>query len=117
MRGQAGSQRRQAHMEIEANPQETAEAVATPGQRAAERLVRCKSGGRCDEPALEGEHFCAVHLGELCRIRAEFEAESKLRGRRPRKPTCQTPGCANPRVPPNPLCSECAEGAGDELAA
>jgi hypothetical protein len=111
-------------MQIEPNAQETAEAVGTPGRRAAEPLTRCKSGGRCGRRALEGERFCAVHLEELRRIRAEFEAESKLRGRRALKPTCQTPGCANPRVPcanprvpPNPLCSECAEGAVDELAA
>jgi hypothetical protein len=104
-------------MKIEPNAQETTEAAATPGHRAAERLARCKSGGRCEQQALEGERFCAVHLEELRRIRAEFEAQSKLRGRRPLKPTCQTPGCANPPVPPNPVCSECAERAVDELAA
>jgi hypothetical protein len=104
-------------MKIEPNAQDTAQAVATPGRRAAEPLARCKSGQRCDQHAAEGERFCAVHLEELRRIRAEFEAESKQRDRRARKPTCQTPGCANPRVPPNPLCSECAEGAVDELAA
>ncbi len=75
------------------------------------------SGGKCAEQALEGERFCASHLEELRRIRADFEAESQLKKRAGRKPTCQTPGCANPRIPPNPLCSECAEGALDELAA
>jgi hypothetical protein len=76
------------------------------------------SGARCDEQAVPDERFCAVHLEELRRIRAEFEAESgRLKDRNERKPTCQTPGCANARVPPNPLCSECAEGIVDELAA
>ena len=112
-----GLAKAQTHVEIEPNPQETAETVATPGHRTAERLVRCKSGARCAEQALEGERFCAVHLEELRQIRAEFEADSKLRGRRALKPTCKTPGCANPRVPPNPLCSECAEGAVEELVA
>ena len=79
--------------------------------------MHCKSGARCDQPALEGERFCAVHLAELRRIRAEFEAESQLKSQVARRPTCQTPGCANPRIPPNPLCAECAEGAVDELAA
>jgi hypothetical protein len=75
------------------------------------------SGEKCSEPALEGERFCAAHLEELHRIRTEFQAESKLEVRTGRKPTCQTPGCANPRIPPNPLCSECAENVVDELAA
>jgi hypothetical protein len=75
------------------------------------------SGTKCAEQAVEGERFCAVHLEELRLIREEFEAESKLKDRRERKPTCQTPGCANARIPPNPLCSECAEGTVDELAA
>lgn len=69
------------------------------------------------EQAIDGERFCAPHLAELRRIRAEFQAESKLDVRTGRKPTCQTPGCANPRLPPNPLCTECAEGTVDELAA
>ena len=75
------------------------------------------SGEKCREQAAEGERFCAAHLEELRRIRAEFLAESKLEVRTGRKPTCQTPGCANPRIPPNPLCSECAADAVDELAA
>jgi hypothetical protein len=79
--------------------------------------VRCKSGAKCEEPATAGERFCAVHLEQLRRIRAEFVADSKLEVRTGRKPTCQTPGCANPRIPPNPLCAECAEGTIDELAA
>jgi hypothetical protein len=79
--------------------------------------VQCRSGTRCVEPALDGERFCAVHLDELRRIRADFEAESKVKDRKERKPTCQTSSCANPRIPPNPLCSECAEGAVDEVAA
>jgi hypothetical protein len=79
--------------------------------------VQCRSGGRCEQAALEGERFCALHLEELHRIRAAFQDESKLKDHRERKPTCQTPGCANARVPPNPLCSECAEDAIDELAA
>ncbi|HUE26796.1 MAG TPA: hypothetical protein VMP89_08475 [Solirubrobacteraceae bacterium] len=104
-------------MDIEPNPDQTAHAVSTPSRRAAERLARCKTGGRCDEQALEGERFCAVHLEQLRRIRVEFEAESKLKGRRAVKPTCRTPGCTNPTVLPNPLCSECAERTVDELAA
>jgi hypothetical protein len=75
------------------------------------------SGRKCVEQALEGERFCPSHLEELRRIRGEFEAESQRKTRAGRKPTCQTPGCGNPRIPPNPLCSECAEGAVDELAA
>lgn len=75
------------------------------------------SGSNCLEPAVPDERFCSVHLEELRRIRAEFIADSKLEVRSGRKPTCQTPGCANPRIPPNPLCSECAEGTVDELAA
>jgi hypothetical protein len=79
--------------------------------------VRCKSGERCDQPAAEGARFCALHLEQLHRIREELQNESKLEVRTGRRPTCQTPGCANPRIPPNPLCSECAETASDELAA
>lgn len=93
------------------------ESLKHAGPPTDEQPVQCRSGGRCDEPALEGERFCAVHLEELRRIRGEFEADSKLKDRTDRKPTCQTPGCANPRIPPNPLCSECAEGVVDELAA
>lgn len=79
--------------------------------------MRCMSGDKCAEGAVEGERFCTAHLEQLRRIREELIAESKLEVRTGRKPTCQTPGCANPRIPPNPLCSECAEGALDELAA
>lgn len=86
-------------------------------QRVDARHVRCMSGDPCDEDTVEGERFCASHLEQLRRIRAEFLAESKLEVRTGRKPTCQTPGCANPRIPPNPLCAECAEGSVDELAA
>lgn len=75
------------------------------------------SGEQCDRAAVEGERFCADHLEQLRRIRAQFIAESKLEVRTGRKPTCQTPGCANRRIPPNPHCAECAEGAVDELAA
>jgi hypothetical protein len=75
------------------------------------------SGAKCAEPAVDGERFCAAHLEQLRRIRAEFLADGKLQVRTGRKPTCQTPGCANPRLPPNPLCAECAEDAVDELAA
>lgn len=75
------------------------------------------SGEKCSEPRVEGKRFCAAHLEQLERIRAEFQAESKLDVRTGRKPTCQTAGCANPRIPPNPLCSECAENTIDELAA
>ena len=75
------------------------------------------SGDQCDKEVVEGERFCAGHLEQLRRIRAEFLAESKLEVRTGRKPTCQTPGCANRRIPPNPLCAECAEESIDELAA
>ena len=91
--------------------------LKTPAGEADERHVRCMSGARCQHQAVGGERFCAVHLDQLRRIRADFLAESKLEVRTGRKPTCQTAGCANPRIPPNPLCSECAEGAVDELAA
>jgi hypothetical protein len=79
--------------------------------------MRCMSGDKCTDSALEGERFCAPHLEQLRRIREELIAESKLDVRTGRKPTCQTAGCANPRIPPNPLCSECAENTVDELAA
>ena len=79
--------------------------------------MRCMSGANCAAQALESERFCAVHLAELHRIRAELQAESKLEVRTGRKPTCQRPGCANPRIPPNSFCAECAEAVGDELAA
>lgn len=79
--------------------------------------MRCKSGAKCDEQAIDGKRFCAVHLDQLSRIREELEAEAQAKTKVQRKPTCQTPGCANPRIPPNPLCSECAEATGDELAA
>jgi hypothetical protein len=75
------------------------------------------SGDKCGETAVEDERFCSAHLEQLRRIRAEFQAASKLDVRTGRKPTCQTVGCANPRIPPNPLCAECAENAVDELAA
>lgn len=86
-------------------------------RRADDRIVVCKSGAKCEEQAVPGERFCAVHLEELRRIRGDFLAESKLEVRTGRKPTCQTPGCANHRIPPNPHCAECAEGTIDELAA
>lgn len=85
--------------------------------RVDERHVRCKSGKRCESQAVDGKRFCAEHLEQLRRVREELQAESKLDVRSGRKPTCQTAGCANPRIPPNPLCSECAEGVVDELAA
>jgi hypothetical protein len=85
--------------------------------RADERNMRCMSGAKCEQPAVEGERFCDAHLEELHRIRAEFVADGKLDVRTGRKPTCQTAGCANHRIPPNPLCAECAEGTIDELAA
>ena len=75
------------------------------------------SGSKCTEPAVDGERFCAMHLEQLRQIRAEFLAAGKPEVRSGRKPTCQTPGCANPRLPPNPVCAECAEDAVDELAA
>jgi hypothetical protein len=75
------------------------------------------SGDKCADAALEGERFCAPHLEQLHQIRAALQSESKLEVRTGRKPTCQTPGCANRRIPPNPLCSECAENTVDELAA
>jgi hypothetical protein len=75
------------------------------------------SEANCAELAIPGERFCGVHLEELRRIRAEFEEESRSKTRTERKPTCQRPDCANPRIPPNPLCSECAEDTVDELAA
>jgi hypothetical protein len=75
------------------------------------------SGAKCAEPAVDGERFCAPHLEQLRQIREEFLAGGKLEVRTGRKPTCQTPGCANPRLPPNPLCAECAEDVVDELAA
>jgi hypothetical protein len=79
--------------------------------------MRCMSGERCEEEVVEGKRFCAVHLEQLHRIREQFQAESKLDVRTGRKPTCQKAGCANPRIPPNPLCAECAEDSIDELAA
>jgi len=75
------------------------------------------SGDRCDEAVVEGKRFCAGHLEQLERIRAALQSESKLEVRTGRKPTCQTPGCANLRIPPNPHCAECAEHTVDELAA
>ena len=79
--------------------------------------MRCMSGERCEEAVIEGQRFCAGHLDQLRRIREQFLAESKLDVRTGRKPTCQRVGCANPRIPPNPLCAECAEEGVDELAA
>jgi hypothetical protein len=79
--------------------------------------MRCASGDKCREQRLAGERFCASHLAVLHRIRDEFNKQTLPAARVSRKPTCQTPGCANPRLPPKPLCAECAEGVVDELAA
>jgi len=79
--------------------------------------MRCMSGERCEHDAVEGKRFCASHLEQLRLIREAFLAEGKLDVRTGRKPTCQRAGCANPRIPPNSLCAECAEESTDELAA
>lgn len=59
--------------------------------------------------------LCADHKARLAPIREELKREAKaksaegLRKRSPQIPTCSSIGCWNPRTPPLPVCSECAE--------
>ena len=77
------------------------------------RVYRCPCDRHEDGEAPIG--FCPDHAAALHAIREDFEREREdkslvgTRRRSPGRPQCTTIGCFNDRVPPLPVCRDCAE--------